>query len=85
MDEVHTLDQSLALGLSAIEVIAISGLVKLCSRGYPRATWDFGLVFLNAVDSATLKSVLNNPLFFIFEYSFGPIPWVDYVALVTRK
>ena len=51
------------------------------SRGYPRATWDFGLVFLNAVDSGTLYDpVLDTTHYSLYaeSFMFGPIPWVDY-------
>lgn len=53
----------------------------VASRGYPRATWDFGLVFLNAVDSGTLYDpVLDTTHYSLYaeSFMFGPIPWVDY-------
>lgn len=54
---------------------------SITSQGYPRATWDFGLVFLNAVDSATLYDpVLDTTHYSLYSeaFTFGPIPWVDY-------
>ncbi len=54
---------------------------SIASQGYPRATWDFGLVFLNAVDSATLYDpVLDTTHYSLYSegFTFGPIPWVDY-------
>ena len=51
------------------------------SRGYPRATWDFGLVFMNTVDAARLYDpVLDTTHYSLYSdsFTFGPIPWVDY-------
>ena len=51
------------------------------SRGYPRATWDFGLVFVNFQNPATLNDpVLNTTHYSLYSeaFTFGPIPWVDY-------
>lgn len=51
------------------------------SRGYPRATWDFGLVFVNFQNPSTLNDpVLNTTHYSLYSesFTFGPIPWVDY-------
>ena len=51
------------------------------SRGYPRATWDFGLVFVNFQNAATLNDpVLDTTHYSLYSetFTFGPIPWVDY-------
>ena len=50
-------------------------------NGYPRYTWDFGLVMLSIADSATLTDPLSGTTHYsIFSesFNFGPIPWIDY-------
>lgn len=53
----------------------------ISSRGYPRATVDFGLVFLNTNESASLDDpVLDTTHYSLYSenVTVGPIPWVDY-------
>ncbi len=53
----------------------------ITDNGYPRYTWDFGLVMLSIADSTTLTDPLSGTTHYsIFSesFSFGPIPWIDY-------
>ena len=53
----------------------------ISSRGYPRATVDFGLVFLNTNGSASLYDpVLDTTHYSLYSEpaTVGPFPWVDY-------
>ena len=50
-------------------------------NGYPRYTWDIGMVMVSGVSTATLSDPLTGETYrslFGEVWNLGPIPWIDY-------
>ena len=53
----------------------------ISDNGYPRYTWDIGLIVLNGAQSESLIDPITGETYYSkysSSYGIGPLPWVDY-------
>ena len=53
----------------------------ISDNGYPRYTWDIGLIMLHGAQSESLTDPITGEVYYSkysSSYGFGPFPWIDY-------